>query len=89
MTEDYVRRKYPQDFPVVYQKVKGETYLNIADNCNNLCISEFSSNKLSSNETSCLEKCYRKSIEFESYLTKEIDRIFIEEINKFRKYDGV
>lgn len=89
MTEDYLRRKLPQDFPVVYHKVTGESYLNMSDNCNNICINDFSSNNLSSNETLCLEKCYKKSVEFNFYLSKESNRIFVEEEKKMNRLDGV
>ena len=89
MTEDYLRRKLPQDFPVAFHKVKNESYLDLADNCNSLCLSDFTSKGLSERETNCLKTCYKKSIEFDAYLIHEQQRIFIDEVKKFTRRDGV
>jgi hypothetical protein len=89
MTEDFLRRKLPEDFPVVFQKVKGDSFLDMADNCNTLCISDFTSKSLSDRESNCLKTCYKKSIEFEAYMLHEHQRIFVDELKKFNRRDGV
>ncbi len=88
MTEDYFRRLLPQNLPVIYHKVKAETLLDMEDNCNNLCIKDYSSQMNYAEET-CLKRCYHKSFEFEAYLAHEFERIFIKEVKEFNRNTGV
>jgi hypothetical protein len=89
MTEDYLRRKLPQNFPVVYHKLKQESFVDLAENCNNICVNDFSSKNLSDKETSCLRTCYKKSIEFDAYMAHEYERIFINDMKKFNLRQGL
>lgn len=89
MTEDYFRRLFPQNLPVIYQKLKEESMIDLMDNCNSLCIEDFSSSFFSSKEATCLDKCLKKSIELEAYMEKEYERIFIKELKDFKRWTGV
>lgn len=88
MTEDYFRRMLPQNMPVIFRKVKAESVIDMAENCNNLCIKDFTS-EMNYAEESCLKKCYHKSLEFDAYLAHEFERIFIDEVKAFRRVTGV
>jgi hypothetical protein len=89
MTEDFLRRKLPEDFPVVFQKVKSDSYLDMADNCNRICIQNFTTNSLSKNERNCLSSCYKKSFELMAYVEHEHNRLYIEESKRLKRIDGV
>lgn len=89
MTEDYLRRTLPQNFPVIYQKVKNDSKLDISENCNNICITDYSSTELSRLEEGCLRKCFKKSIELDAYLMHEYNRMFIKEVKDFSRNTGV
>jgi hypothetical protein len=89
MTEDYLRRKLPQNFPVVYHKLKQESFVDLSENCNNICVNDFTSSSLTDKENSCLKSCYKKSIEFDAYLAHEYERIFISEMKKFNLREGL
>ena len=77
MTEDYFRRLFPQNLPVIFQKTKVESLLDLSDNCNSICIDNFNSTDLNEKEISCLKKCYNKSIELDAYIEYEHERIYI------------
>ncbi len=84
MAEDYLRRKLPQNFPVVSHKLKYESMIDLSENCNDICITDLTSNSVSGKEKDCLKSCYKKSIEFDAYLAHEYERIFIHEMKKFK-----
>lgn len=88
MAEDYLRRKLPQNFPVIYDKLKEESMIDLSANCNNICIKDFSQKGLATDERDCLKSCYKKSIEFDAYLAHEYERIFIADIKKFNLRSG-
>ena len=89
MTEDYIRRSLPANFPVIYHKLKTESYIDLKQNCENLCINNFTTNTLDRSETNCLQRCFRKSLEFDAYFAHEYERLFIDEVKKFNRREGV
>jgi hypothetical protein len=89
MAEDFFRRRFPQNIPVIDRKVKSESTIDMFNNCNDICLYDYSKPELSYNEEKCLSKCYHKSAELNAYMVKEFERIFIKEINQYHRKTGV
>jgi hypothetical protein len=88
MSEDYVRRQLPQNFPVSHQKVKADYMLEMNNICNDICLRNLDKD-LSSNERSCLDRCFNKTIEFDLYLYHEFERMMIQQPKNFARQSGV
>ena len=88
MSEDYVRRLLPQNFPVSHQKLKSDYLIEMNNICNDVCLQDLGG-KMSRNERSCLEKCFNKIIEFDLYLYHEFERMNIKEPKNFNRRAGV
>jgi hypothetical protein len=87
MTEDYIRRTLPANYPVIFEKVKSEQLISMNNTCNDLCIGDLTA-KMTKKETDCLEKCFHKVIEFDYYLSTESLKLS-EQATKLRGREGV
>ncbi len=52
-------------------KVYLEDYTNMIETCSRKCFNNYDSDKTSSNEQICLERCYLKSLDLNKYVADE------------------
>lgn len=87
MTESYLKRKLPLDYPVIISKAKYDTEVDQMDICNDLCFQDYVVGTLVANESTCLKNCFYKVVEMQHYMKYEFERIFVSQSKKFHNME--
>jgi hypothetical protein len=87
MSEEYVKRIIPKDYALIIAKIQQQENVDIVENCTDLCISDLSTQYLSTPEKNCLKKCFYKSFEMSNYLGYEFEKISIKQNKWIEKLD--
>lgn len=82
-------KKLPSLYPVITKKVSSVKSSDMISICNDLFIANILGININQFEFACLTQCSNKNIEMDKFIRKESFRIFVTDVKKFLKRDGV
>ena len=69
------------------KKLDAEKHIEMMDTCNQLCFTNYTSSKISSDEAVCLSKCFNKVLEMNKFIEDESYRLFVQDVKEFNTRD--